>query len=105
MKKVFQSTDYYTAQLLKAYLHDNGIEATVSGELLMGAIGEIPANSYPTLWVVDDEDAERAQRLIAEYEARIHTSRSTGKNWQCPQCGEQLEAQFAQCWNCGASKP
>ena len=50
MKKVFQSTDYYTAQLLKAYLHDCGIETTVNGELLMGAIGEIPANSYPTLF-------------------------------------------------------
>ena len=105
MKKVFQSTDYYTAQLLKAYLHDCGIETTVNGELLMGAIGEIPANSYPTLWVVDDEDVDRAKHLIAEYETNMHANKLEGENWQCPQCGEHLEAQFAQCWNCGASKP
>jgi predicted RNA-binding Zn-ribbon protein involved in translation (DUF1610 family) len=22
--------------------------------------------------------------------------------WQCPACGERIEAQFAQCWRCAA---
>ncbi|MCX6924445.1 MAG: hypothetical protein NT154_14705 [Verrucomicrobia bacterium] len=25
--------------------------------------------------------------------------------WTCPDCGEQLEAQFHSCWNCGANRP
>ena len=25
--------------------------------------------------------------------------------WVCARCGERLEGQFAQCWNCGADRP
>jgi len=101
MKRVFQSSDYYSAQLLKAYLLDNGIEATVTGEMLIGAIGEIPANSYPSLWVVDDDDYDKAKALIDSYESDLSTAENEHTHWTCPQCSELIETQFSQCWSCG----
>lgn len=105
MKRVYQSSDYYSAQLVKAYLEDNAIEATVTGEMLLGAIGELPANSYPAVWVTDDEDEDRAKALIAAYEQALTSPQANSDmNWICPGCGESIERQFAQCWNCGSSR-
>ncbi|HTJ00562.1 MAG TPA: hypothetical protein VL527_16900 [Dongiaceae bacterium] len=30
---------------------------------------------------------------------------SWGSHWKCPQCGEPVEEQFDQCWNCSTAKP
>lgn len=105
MKRVYQSSDYYSAQLVKSHLQDNDIEATVTGELLLGAIGEIPANSYPSVWVTDDQDYERARQLIEEFELGKSGLQADDVSWTCPQCGERIEPQFNQCWNCGATRP
>lgn len=105
MKRVYQSTDYYSAQLIKSYLEDNGIDANVSGELLIGAIGEIPANSYPSVWVIDEDDFDRAKALIAKYEESMAKPLQENTNWLCPHCGEKMELQFTQCWNCGTVRP
>ena len=101
MKRVYQSSDYYSAQLIKSLLEDNGIEANVTGELLIGAIGEIPANSYPAVWVVADEDKDKAKRLIKEYETQIQQTDANAETWICPECSERIDPQFSQCWNCG----
>lgn len=104
MKRVYQSADFYSAQLIKSYLEDNGIEANVTGEMLIGAIGEIPANSYPSVWVLNSEDYDRAKQLIEQYENKVN-SQSGQSYWTCPQCQETIEDQFSQCWNCGALRP
>ncbi|MDX1811114.1 MAG: DUF2007 domain-containing protein [Gammaproteobacteria bacterium] len=105
MKRVFQSADYYSAQLFKSYLEDHAIEAIVTGELLIGAIGEIPANSYPAVWVVDNDDLDRAKQLLTAFENRSVELSQQETAWICPQCHESIEAQFTQCWHCGAIKP
>ncbi len=101
MKRVYQAADYYSAQLIKSYLEDNGIDSQVNGELLIGAIGEIPANSYPSVWVIDDEEFMRAKTLIADYEVALSKPVVTTESWKCPQCSETIEPQFNQCWHCG----
>lgn len=29
----------------------------------------------------------------------------SGGPWRCPECGEEIDAQFTDCWKCGTSRP
>ena len=104
MKQVYIASNPADAYMLKDYLTSAGIEAVIKGEYLMGAIGEIPTNTYPTVWVVDEEDFERAQRMVRDYESKHPSDQIYLTHWRCPACGELIEPQFTQCWNCGKNR-
>ncbi len=102
MKQVYLAADMVEAHMIKDYLEGAGIEAMVHGALLTGAIGEIPANTYPTVWVVDDADYHLAKDRIADYLSAEPSDQLYKDRWTCPECGQALEPQFTQCWHCGA---
>ena len=52
--------------MIKNLLAEQHIEATVLGEYLQGAIGELPASDLIRV-VVADSQHERAQQLLADY--------------------------------------
>jgi hypothetical protein len=78
-----------------------GIRCEVRNTTLAGAIGDIPwLECAPQIWIENPLDESRAQTLLAE----LHRA-PTGPAWTCGHCGEVLEAQFGQCWKCGAARP
>ncbi|MFN7887314.1 MAG: DUF2007 domain-containing protein [Betaproteobacteria bacterium] len=78
-----------------------GVRCEVRNTQLASAIGDIPwLECAPQLWVLDDLDEARAQLLLAELRRA-----PDGPPWTCAACGEVLEAQFGQCWKCGAARP
>ena len=83
---------------LQHLLEQAGIRCIVKNEGLAGGLGEIPfLECWPELWVLDDGDLGRARGIIDQAEASV----SEGGAWRCRQCGEENEAQFGRCWNCG----
>lgn len=68
MQRIHRPWDLLEANQLRDMLANEGIEAYLQGEHLIGAIGELPAAGLLAL-LVEDEDAERARTLIAEYTA------------------------------------
>jgi hypothetical protein len=83
---------------LRSILEEAGIGCVIKNERLSGALGEIPfLECWPELWVTDTNDLRRAERLIAMAEADAEP----GEAWQCSECGEMIEGQFAACWQCG----
>ena len=106
MKRVFVAQHPTEAHLVKGMLEANGIAAEVQGESLFATRGEAPAtpDTLPTVWVPDDEDAERALVILAAYEPRTATAEHEGTEWICPACRERIESQFTECWHCGASR-
>jgi DNA-directed RNA polymerase subunit RPC12/RpoP len=44
------------------------------------------------------KDWKRLRQLL---EALMAKPETLDKPWQCPSCGEKIEAQFTQCWKCG----
>ena len=34
-----------------------------------------------------------------------HPEGSLSWTWTCPRCGEDVESQFSECWNCGSERP
>lgn len=67
MEPVFQAADTIEAHIIKGMLEAHGIPATVSGNFLTGAAGELPASGMVSV-CVDKEQLESAKNLISEYE-------------------------------------
>lgn len=103
MKQVYIAADMMDAELFKDHLLGRGVPAIVKGAMLTGIIGEIPANTFPTVWVDDDRDYELARKLVEQYEAE-GLAIGEGEKWSCKQCGETLGPQFTQCWSCGKER-
>lgn len=103
MERVFTSSNPALAGLVQSVLESAGIPCLLRNHYLAGAMGELPVNEcWPQVWVVDEADAPRAARLIREALPQDGGARPP---WTCPTCGEVLEAQFRQCWQCGALPP
>ena len=93
--RVFSSYDLSAAHHARNLLEAQGIPAEVRNERLGSAMGELPpAECQVEVWVLDQEDAGRAEHLLRE------GVRASGPPWACGKCGERLEPQFTQCWRC-----
>jgi len=103
MKQVYIASDMIDAELFKDYLLTLRITAIVKGAMLTGIIGEIPTNTYPTVWIDDERDYALARKAVVNYEHENMKS-ANGEKWSCLQCGESIEPQFSQCWSCGQDR-
>ncbi|WP_103103049.1 DUF2007 domain-containing protein [Pseudomonas sp. LFM046] len=68
MRRIYEPRDLIEAELLLGMLASEGVDAHLAGRHLLGGIGELPVFGLLGL-LVEDEDAERASRLIAAYNA------------------------------------
>ena len=106
MTQVFVARDPLEAHFVKGLLEANGMAAYVYGESIFSLRGETPVtpDTLPTVWVVDDGDTTRALGLLAEYQRRDAPATIRAADWICRACGERIEDQFTECWNCGAER-
>ena len=99
MKRVYSSLNRMLAHHAKNLLEAEGIACRVRNENLAGAMGEVPfLECEMELWVLEERDAARAVEIL-RYGPLPPLEKGPG--WRCA-CGEMLETQFTQCWNCGA---
>jgi len=101
MRQVFVATNLVEAHLVKDHLVSFGIKAVIHGEILVGAVGELPADTYPTVWVVDNDDADRARSLVHGIVAEPSATQLFPDPWVCAECAESNDAPFTECWRCG----
>ena len=104
MKRIYSHPDVGIVQLVKNELENRGIEAIIQGEHAAAVMGGgAGIDAWNELWVVDEsrvgEAAGVVQRVIDE------SAKIEGEPWTCPKCGEEVEASFAMCWNCGEERP
>ncbi len=97
MKKIFTSSESAEVELMEDLMEKEGIACTVQT-----STGAIPfTECFPELWVLNDEDAPKAQALL---ESRLKPKEPAGSTWTCSECGEQIDEQFNSCWKCGTSR-
>jgi len=71
----------------------------IKNTYLAGAVGELPPiECWPELWVVDDAEYSAAENVLEKALAPLG---SVNRLWKCTKCGEEVEGQFTECWNCG----
>jgi len=104
MKRVYLARNPADAHLAAGALAGEGLAAVVRGEDLWTARGEVPLtpDTGPSVWVVDDRDADRAMAVLA---ALQQEGGGEGEAWTCAECGEAGEPGFDACWRCGAVRP
>ncbi len=103
MLKLYEAADRIEAQRLKDHLQDEGIEAVILGDYLSGAMGELPANIYPEVWVLDARDLAKASQILQDF-TKSNIQREQRGDWRCLKCGEVVDAGFDVCWNCAAPR-
>lgn len=95
MKRVFSSWNLAAVHHARNVLDAAGIGAVVKNEYLSSAMGDLPpAECQAELWILREADQATAEQLLFR-------SEPSGPGWRC-HCGEELGAQFSQCWNCGS---
>jgi rubrerythrin len=103
MKKVFVSQNLIEVEMRKEWLEQAGVRCMIKNQRSSSLAGEIPFTEvFPELWVIQDEEYDRARQLLEEGLALLPSNQDT---WVCPGCGERHEGQFGTCWNCGQERP
>lgn len=115
MRHVYTGRDEMDAHFVKGLLEQEGINAIVQGEALEATFSTLPlsSTSLPSVWV-SEADEERALVVVRDYE-QVDAANAADEGdtiedaprptWKCPNCGEAVEEQFSECWNCGHGKP
>lgn len=86
------------AQVLVTLLNDENIDSFIDKDDAGGMHPQLQAARGVKV-LVNEEDLERAQRII-----EIKSEKNSGKTWTCKKCNEVHEAQFSVCWNCGEAR-
>ncbi|WPP00689.1 DUF2007 domain-containing protein [Pseudomonas sp. HR96] len=73
MRRVYEPGSLMEAQMLVDMLASEGVQAYLSGGDLVGGMGDLPAMGLLSL-NVDNDQAEHARQLIAEYNAALPLS-------------------------------
>jgi hypothetical protein len=103
MQRVYSAHDVMTIGYLQQVLEAAGIECMIRNQFLSGAMGGLPATEcWPELWIADESRYDESLRLI---DAALAPPARELRDWTCPACGERIERQFGQCWQCGARSP
>ncbi len=101
MHRLYLAADRIEAQRLLDLLRYQRIPAVILGDYLSGAVGELPATLFPSVWLLEDGDRHPAERVLAAFLAPPEVSDDP---WTCPACGEAVEGCFEVCWNCGTGR-
>lgn len=96
MRRVYSAENVFDAYIVRDRLIEQDIDAVVHGELLAGAVGELPPDARPSVWIREDGHYDAARAVIDRFERE----EVEGPSWRCRACGEMNEPAFALCWNC-----
>jgi len=101
MKRVYAAEHGLMTERIKDILEEEGIVCMIKNLNLSGGMGEIPQiECWPEVWVLEDEYYDRASSIVEDL---LKESTEYRTSWMC-KCGEKIEGQFTECWNCGIAR-
>lgn len=102
MKKIYCAKDPLMVGHLRNVLALYGIQCITRKLDLATAAGQLPpVECWPELWITDDERLAQAQAILKKTLAPV---KAVKRPWKCTGCGEDIEGQFSECWNCGRER-
>lgn len=103
MKRLYEASTPAEAHTIVGLLENEGFKAVVQGEEAHTLRGGVPW-MYPEVWIVEDADFEKAKKWLLEVYEKDKEAAAHDEPWECAACGEKVEGQFTECWNCLAEK-
>ncbi len=91
------------AEISRAQLEASGIEAFVSKDDAGGMSPYLQLSQGVRL-LVSQEDVDVAREILRKEGSNQEADLGNTETWQCTGCGETLESQFTECWQCGTSR-
>ena len=102
MKRIYSAPMLAMVSNVQNYLKLNGIKSSITNQYLSSGAGELPPiETWPQLWVAEG-DIERALDILDDAEKSVESE--SKKTWVCSKCRQEIEGQFSECWNCGATR-
>ena len=126
---IYSDPDFLLVDALQGALKSHGM----SCEIRRSRSGPLSSRPWPELWILDESQTGQARQLVQaaldegrrnevedarspESDSERGTDRgpqaddehpqgSVSWAWTCPGCGEDVESQFSECWNCGSERP
>ncbi len=101
MKKLYIAESTHDAHITQDLLKQRGHETEMRDANLASTFGQIPLKAVKTtLWVTEELYAD-AKKALTEIKS---TPEKEYKPWNCHRCGESIEGNLLECWNCSAEK-
>ncbi len=101
MKRVYADEHGLMTERIKDILEEEGINCMIKNLNLSGGVGEIPPiECWPEVWIMEYVDYYRANSIVEDL---LKESTEYQTSWIC-KCGEKIEGQFTDCWNCGTAR-
>lgn len=103
MKVVYSASNLVMVAHYRSLLESHGVPSRIRNEFLAGAAGELPpVECWPQLCVEDRFEAKAREVLAISMSA---VAAGDGRpEWICCGCGESIENQFTECWQCGSGR-
>jgi hypothetical protein len=102
MKKLYVSQSLIDVESRKELLDQAEIPCTIKNQRSNMLGGEIPfVEVFPELWVLQNDDFERAQRLLKDWEEAPPLDNTA---WICASCSEIHQKEFTTCWKCNKER-
>jgi len=100
MKLVYTHENRLIVLNVRNVLSDYGIEVVVNKEYASSAAGGLaPIDTWPEVWIVNDDDLDSSIKIIESLDVEIKTTM-----WQCLECLEMNDETFDYCWKCMSDK-
>lgn len=105
MRKIYENVDFTSVGYYQSILEEAGIPTFLKNLGSSVGMGEIPfVEVFPELWVVNDEDYDRAMSVLEPY-YQPEEPQASLPDWVCGSCGAEVDGSFGECWKCGKERP
>lgn len=100
MKLLHTQENAFSLTNIQNIIEAEGITTVMKNQHLGAGSGEVPHfETWPELWLRNEEDFDRAKKLLDELLAKL--AEKNEQPWQCAHCQEENDASFELCWQCG----
>lgn len=93
---LYRAENSLEASILKGLIINAGIECQLQGEMLQGALGEIPFDQTQVQVQVYAIKERHAREILLNYQQ----VKQPAQDWVCPNCNEHNGSAFDFCWSC-----
>lgn len=97
---IYKAENTLEANIVKGLIQTAGIECKIKGEMLQGALGEIPYDQAQVSVQVYAIKERHARQILVNYQQ----VKQSAPDWVCPNCNEHNGSTFDFCWSCETLK-